>query len=110
VPYFELTVSTSIATGQLISAPTGFGNPMTWFEAVCLAAVTALVVSGVVGRWHWLLRATTAATWVLVLGSAGLGDGASSLLAPAAYLTYGVLGFLLLRHWFFFPRRPGGIA
>ncbi|MDB5311009.1 MAG: hypothetical protein JWO38_5211 [Gemmataceae bacterium] len=106
VPYFELTVSTSVAVGQLILAAAGLGNSMTWFRAVCLVAITTLVVVGVVDRWHWLLRVAIAATWGLVLWGAGLGDSASGLPAPVAYLTYGVLGFLLVRHWFFSARRP----
>lgn len=106
VPYFELTVSTSLAAARLLSGPVGVGPPISWFGAVCLVAATALVVVGVVNRWHWLLRVSVAAAWAMVAWGVGL-DGGGRLPALVGYLTYGVLGFLLVRHLFVTARQPG---
>jgi hypothetical protein len=108
VPYFELTVSTSICAGLLICVPLGLRDPLSWFQLLALVAGTTLVVLGVIGRWNWLLRVAIALTWVLVVSGAGFDNRMPAWTAGAAYLAYGVLGFLLVRHWFFSGRRPVG--
>ncbi|QJW97837.1 hypothetical protein [Frigoriglobus tundricola] len=102
-PYLELTVSTSVTAGWLIARCIDDRRPMAWFEAVCLVAVTVLVLAGVVGRWNALLRVTIAVTWVLVLSGAGFGG---RMPAEVAYSAYALLGVLLARHWFYSGRRP----
>jgi hypothetical protein len=98
VPYLELTVSTSVAVGRLISELMGLGGSITWIGATCLAASTTLVVMGVIYRWHWLLRIATAVTWALVLWGAGLDNRTSGPVSLVAYVAYGILGTLLVRH------------
>lgn len=105
VPYFELTLSTSLAAGRLILALLGIMGSMSWIEAVCLLTITTLVVTGVIARWYWLLRVTTAVTWVLVLWGAGLDNSTPRPSALTAYFAYAVLGILLLRQ-LFLNRRP----
>lgn len=103
-PYFEVTVTTSIAAGRLVERAVASDTGSGWFGAVCLLALTALVVNGVVRRWDALLRATLAVTWVLVLFGAGLGGGDRVPAAPA-YLVYALLGALLFRRYYR-PARP----
>lgn len=100
VPYGEFTVATSLCAGTLGMAVLGLGRPTTWLGATCLLANTALVVMGVIGRWHWLLRVGVALSWGLVLSGAGLDNRMSQPVTLAAYLAYGVVGVLLFRHWF----------
>jgi hypothetical protein len=63
------------------------------------------VVTGVVRRWHWLLRVSLALVWVLLLTQSGWDGKVAGPVALATYLAYGVLGFLLLRQWLQ-ERRP----
>jgi hypothetical protein len=108
VPYFELTVSTSVAAGMLICVAIGLRDALNGFGAVCLVAVTALVVTGVIGRWNWLLRVATALAWVMVLSGAGLDTRMPEVVTWGGYLAYSVLGVLLVRHWFSLGRQPVG--
>ena len=105
VPYSELTVATSFATGRLIASLVGFGTSITWLGAVSLITITALVIWGVVGRWPCLLRVALAVTWGLVFWGVGLGDH-SRMPSMIGYLVYAVLGFLLARHWLLSTGRP----
>lgn len=105
VPYFELTVATSLAAGRMIAGLAGFGTPITWPGAVCLVTAAALVVLGVVGRWPPLLRVALAVTWGLVFWGVGL-DDSSRMPAPIGYFVYSLLGFLLARHWYLSAGRP----
>ena len=100
VPYFELTVATSLGLGRLMGALTGLDNSMSWLRAAMLMMITSIVVVGATGRWHWLLRLTAAAAWVLTLRGVGLEDSASAKLpAAAVYIVYAALTVLLVRHW-----------
>jgi hypothetical protein len=99
VRYAELTVSTSLSAALILSAFLDVGMPITWLGTSCLIATTALVITGSIGRWHWLLRITIAVTWVLVLSGAGIDRRTSTPIAIAAYLAYGTMGCLFLRHW-----------
>ena len=107
VPYFELTVATSLGLGRLMGALTGLDNSMSWLRAASLMMITSIVVVGATGRWHWLLRLTAALAWVLVFCGAGLDDyNPSRIPAPAAYVVYGALVFLLVRRWYLSARQP----
>jgi FtsH-binding integral membrane protein len=106
VPYFELTVSTSVASGALVSALLGLRDSMSGFGAVALAAVTTLVVVGVVSRWHWVPRVAAAVAWVLVLSGAGLDDRMPESVARTADAAYVILAGLLFRQWYLSRRRP----
>jgi hypothetical protein len=99
LPYGELTVSTALAAGRLGSAALGMGSVSGW-GAVWLVAATALVVAGVVRRWHWLVRVNLALVWILAFHRAGLDGGEFGAMALAAYLAYAALGFLLVRQGF----------
>jgi hypothetical protein len=103
VGYGELTVSTAWAAKQLLFLALGIGGS-SWFSASCLVLATVFVVTGVVRRWHWLLRLEVALLWILVLAQAELVG--TPWPAWAACLVYSIVGCLLLRQWALRRPRP----
>jgi hypothetical protein len=111
VPYGELVITTGGAVWRLIAVvllePVNLSAAV--LSAMCLVGVTALVLVGVVRRWHWQMRAHLALVWFLLLAQAGFGGSVVWPFAAAAYVAYGLLALMLVRQWLL-HRQPARLA